>query len=180
MNKMKKQNLFKCIAFMFLFSGCAGEQSIYEKSISDFIQTDKRGTWTDMKFKVIEMGDPVDITIGDSIRILTDMFATEKAKRLSFLTENIKRNMEGRDKESLPTMKKFHQKMIDENQAVADSISKMTVVLPENYQDKPETQILAREVRCKFSIETVYGKQEMTETFILNGDGSKCYKMKSR
>lgn len=45
------------LAVMVLFLTSCAVQSNYEKAIADFVQTDRSGTWTDMKFKVIEMGE---------------------------------------------------------------------------------------------------------------------------
>lgn len=41
--------------------GCS-KQNVYEKAIADFVQADKKGTWTDMQLKVIEMDTPAQIT----------------------------------------------------------------------------------------------------------------------
>lgn len=169
------------LAVMALFlTGCA-VQSNYEKAIADFVQTDRSGTWTDMKFKVIEMGEPTDITVGDSIKILTDKFETDKEKYISSLRNSIERNTASRDKESFASMKEFYQKQIDKNQMILDSISKTTVVLPEAYVNVPESKVLAKEIECKFSIvPPMYNngaRQEMTEKFLLNAAGDKCYRM---
>lgn len=179
-----KSGLKNIVTAAILCFGCAGcgQQSSYEKAIADFLQTDKRGTWTDMQFKVIEMGDPTDITIGDSIKILTDKFEADKSKRLSILNESIQRNTEKKEKEQFPSMQEFYQKMIDENQILADSISKLAVTLPDAYKNADATKVLAKEVTCKFSVvPPIYNtRQEMTETFVLNAAGDKCYRMKSK
>lgn len=88
-----------------LLTSC-GEQSKYEKAIADFVQTDKKGTWTDLQFKVIEMGDPTDITVKDSVALLTEKFDSEKSKRLATLNESIARHKVAMEKEHLNTMKK--------------------------------------------------------------------------
>lgn len=176
-----KQKIMNAVAAVFLLTGCAG-QSSYEKAIADFLQTDKRGTWTDMQFKVIEMGDPTDITVGDSIKILTDKFEVDKAKRLSLLNESITRNTKDKESEQFPSMQQFYQKLIDKNQILADSISKLAVTLPDAYKDADAAKVLAKEITCKFSVvpPTYNTRQEMTETFVLNAAGDKCYRMKSK
>lgn len=177
---MKRKVINGAVAVL-LLTGCV-TQSSYEKAIADFLQTDKRGTWTDMQFKVIEMGDPGNITVGDSIKILTDKFEADKSKRLGILNESIKRNTDNKEKERFPSMQEFYQKMIDENQVIADSISKSTVTLPDSYKDTEATKVLAKEVTCKFSVvlPTYNTRQVMTETFVLNAAGDKCYRMKSK
>lgn len=46
------QKILNAVAAVLLLTSCAG-QSSHEKAIADFLQTDKRGTWTDMQFKVV-------------------------------------------------------------------------------------------------------------------------------
>lgn len=165
-------------ATLLLLASCTG-QSKYEKAIADFVQTDKKGTWTDLQFKVIEMGEPTNITVGDSIAILTEKFDTEKDKRLTTLNESIARNKASMEKERFATMKQFYQKLIDKNQVVVDSLAKTSVELPEAYRNAAETTVLAKEITCKFSIVNPMmgnAKQEITENFILNAEGDKCYR----
>lgn len=175
-----KRNFINAAIAAFLLTGCA-VQSNYEKAIADFVQTDRSGTWTDMKFKVIEIGEPTDITVGDSIKILTDKFESDKEKYLNNLKSSIERSTASRDKESFSSMKEFYQKQIDKNQTLLDSLLKTTVVLPEAYVNVPESKVLAKEIECKFSIvPPMYNndaRQEMTEKFMLNAAGDKCYRM---
>lgn len=91
-----KRNFINAAIAAFLLIGCA-VQSNYEKAIADFVQTDRSGTWTDMKFKVIEIGEPTDITVGDSIKILTDKFESDKEKYLNNLKSSIERCTASRD-----------------------------------------------------------------------------------
>lgn len=177
--KMKMQ-IMKVAVMALFFTSCP-VQSNYEKAIADFVQTDRSGTWTDLKFKVIEMGEPTDITVGDSIKILTDKFESDKEKYLNNLKSSIARSTASRDKESFSSMKEFYQKQIDKNQTLLDSISKTAVVLPEAYVNVPESKVLAKEIECRFSIvPPMYNngaRQEMTEKFMLNAAGDKCYRM---
>lgn len=177
--KMKVQIMKAAVMALFL-TGCVSNNN-YEKAIADFVQTDRSGTWTDLKFKVIEMGEPTDITVGDSIKILTDKFETDKEKYISNLKSSIERNTTSLDKERFASMKEFYQKQIDKNQTILDSISKTTVVLPEAYVNVPESKVLAKEIECRFSIiPPMYNngaRQEMTEKFMLNAAGDKCYRM---
>lgn len=169
--------LLKGAAVLLLLTGCTG-QSTHEKAIADFVQTDKRGTWTDLQFKVIEMSAPAEITVMDSITILTDAFETEKAESLARLNETIARHKVSIEKENFKVMKAIYQKWIDRDQAKVDSLAKTAVVLPEAYQNAPETTLLAKEITCKFSIvpPTFNSRQEITETFLLNPAGDRCYR----
>lgn len=163
-------------------AGCTVESSRFETAIGEFVQTDKRGVWTDLEFKVLEMGEPVVITVGDSIRILGDVFEAKRKKKLDLAMESIERNRKSLEKERSPVMRKFYKKHIDNYQQMADSLSALKVSLPEGYSDENSQKVLAQEIVCKFSIIApfVNARQELTETFVLNADGSKCYRYKSK
>lgn len=159
--------------------GCS-KQGLYEKSIAAFVQTDKKGTWTDLQFKVIEMGTPTEITVADSIRILTDAFEAVRKKKLDFATEGIERNKRLLEKDKSATMRRFYQEYIDKQQEIVDSLLTLTPSLPKEYSEMNVQKVLAQEIVCKFSIvpPIINARQEMTETFILSADGSKCYRRK--
>ena len=87
------------------------------------------------------------------------------------------------EKERLNTMKKFYQNLIDKNQVLVDSLAKTSVELPDAYKNAAKTTVLAKEITCKFSIANPMlnnAKQEITENFILNAAGDKCYRRHSK
>lgn len=177
-NKYMDRNLLMMAVVVLLFVGCGG-QNKYEKAIADFVQTDKRGTWTDLQFKMIEMGKPTNITVGDSIAILTEVFETKKAKDLEFYNQRIAEHTASMGKDRLNVLNEFYQKSIDKNQLVVDSLMKASVKIPEAYKSASANTILAQEVTCKFSIVNPLAgnaRQEITEIFILNAEGDKCYR----
>ena len=49
-------------------SSCGSPE--YEKAIADWIQTDEDGTWTDLKFELIELLEEKDVTVSDSLLYL--------------------------------------------------------------------------------------------------------------
>ena len=129
------------------------------------------------------MGDPTDITVKDSVAFLTEKFDSEKSKRLATLNESIVRHKAAMEKERLNTMKKFYQNLIDKNQVLVDSLAKTSVELPDAYKNAAKTTVLAKEITCKFSIANPMlnnAKQEITENFILNAAGDKCYRRHSK
>ena len=165
-----------------MLCGCSGSSSrSHEKAIADFVQTDKKGVWTDLKFKVIEMGAPTDITVGDSIRLLTDVFDADKAKKIEFANKEIERNRTSLEKEKSSVMRKFYQDYIDKQQKVIDSLTVLEVELPQSYTIRQSNDVLAKEIVCKFSIVNPLFNttQEETRIFILNADGDKCFKSRS-
>lgn len=176
-----RQKYFIGFLTMLIMCGCS-KQNVYEKSIADFVQTDKRGTWTDMQFKIIEMGTPVQITVADSICILTEAFEAERKKKLDFATESIERNKKSLEKEKFAMMRKFYQDYIDKQQQIVDSLTLLTLPLPKEYSDMNAQKVLAQEIECKFSIvpPIINTRQEITAVFTLNADGSKCYRYKSK
>ena len=50
-NKNMNRSLSMTVIAVLFILGCS-EQNKYEKAIADFVQTDKRGTWTDLQFKI--------------------------------------------------------------------------------------------------------------------------------
>lgn len=167
---------FTCMTFIVLFGGC-GKGRDYEKAIADFVQTDKRGVWTDLRFKVIEMDEQADITVGDSIRILLQAFEREKASRIAMISENMESNRESLKKEKSGVMKQFYKQQIEKQQQMVDSLHSLTAVFPERYKAMNAGDVLAKEISCKFSIiSPMYSaRQEVSAVFILSPDGKKCY-----
>ena len=165
---MKLKLLFSPFVFCLVF-GC-GSRSTSEKAIADFVQTDKQGVWTDLQFEVIEMGEPVMITVGDSIRILKETFEKKREEELDFANTHVERYSSSLQKEGFSAMREFYQNRVDKYQKMADSLSRLT---------DPQ-KVLAQEVTCKYSIMAPFikARQEITETFVLNADGSKCYRYK--
>lgn len=175
---MKLKLLFSPFVFCLVF-GC-GSRSTSEKAIADFVQTDKQGVWTDLQFEVIEMGEPVMITVGDSIRILKETFEKKREEELDFANTHVERYSNSLQKEGFSAMREFYQNRVDKYQKMADSLSRLKPVLPASYADTDPQKVLAQEVTCKYSIMAPFikARQEITETFVLNADGSKCYRYK--
>jgi hypothetical protein len=60
-----------CLLTVFLAVACSPGGSPFEKTISDYKQTDpKTGKLYRLKFKMIEMGEPKKITVADSLEVL--------------------------------------------------------------------------------------------------------------
>lgn len=174
-----KQKLLFGFLVPCLIWGC-NDQPIYEKAIADFIQTDPKGIWTD--FKVLEIGEPVMITVGDSIHILKDAFEMKRKKNLDSADKIIKRHSRSLKKELLSFTRELHQRYIDKYQRMKDSLYMLKVPLPEGYSDENSKKALSQEVSCKFSImiPLFNARQVVTKIFIFNADGSICYGFKSK
>ena len=64
---MNIKHLFFCMLLM-TFSSCS--KPGYEKAIAEWVQTDSQGTWTDLKFELLEVLETEDVTVSDSLRHL--------------------------------------------------------------------------------------------------------------
>ena len=64
---MNIKHLFFCM-LLITFSSCS--KPGYEKAIAEWVQTDSHGTWTDLKFELLEVLETEDVTVSDSLRAL--------------------------------------------------------------------------------------------------------------
>lgn len=55
------------------FSSCS--KPGYEKAIAEWVQTDSHGTWTDLKFELLEVLETEDVTVSDSLCYLNNKSA---------------------------------------------------------------------------------------------------------
>ncbi len=67
---MNIKHLFFCMLLM-TFSSCS--KPGYEKAIAEWVQTDSQGTWTDLKFELLEVLETEDVTVSDSLRYLNNI-----------------------------------------------------------------------------------------------------------
>lgn len=145
---MKNLILLFGIALLGL-SSC--ETPNYEKAVADWIQTDKNGTWTDLKFKLIEVIETKDITVLDSLQYLE--------RKSDDLNAAIKKADDPHSKTKVPFS--YYMKAKDKLKRVE--------AMKEVYTDREKTEILARLLKCKYSIVSpmLQTRQEKTETFLL-------------
>ena len=69
---MNIKHLFFCM-LLIAFSSCS--KPGYEKAIAEWVQTDSHGTWTDLKFELLEVLETEDVTVSDSLRYLNNKSA---------------------------------------------------------------------------------------------------------
>lgn len=129
-----------------------------EKAIADWIQTDANGTWTDLKFDLIEIIETKDVTVLDSLQYLE-----RKSDDLNSILE----------KADDPHNR--FRKPISYYMTAKDNL-KQVEALKEVYANREKTEILAKLLKCKYSIVSPIQKtrQEKTETFLLTPDMDKC------
>lgn len=70
------QNMKRILLLLLLalFFACKSSTNKYEKLIADIVQTDSRGTKYDLNFKAERLEIIQEVSVGDSIRIITDNF----------------------------------------------------------------------------------------------------------
>lgn len=170
-------NKFICLFFMIvLLSACENEKKIHEAAIAEFVQTDRKGVWTDLKFQVIEMSAPYYITVEDSLNILNQEFDAQVKVEIESTKDRLSRYRLKFDKEEFKSIKKIYQEALSRDQRRLDSLEQLVYIIPEIYKNKNNTDVIAVKIDCAFSIwQPLYNvRQEMKETFILNANGDKC------
>ena len=171
-----KNAIYLLIAVFMVSCGSNGTKSNYEQTIGDYLQTDKRGSKYDLKFKVVELREQGVITVADSIAHLTDEFRKDK--------QLIIRRVELAKKMTEELMAKTkRQSDIDKYNAdiavMTNRIDSLKNLTPDNlngYDSRNANDVLALIIRCKYSVVPPNGTAvEETFDFYLSPDGGKCY-----
>lgn len=167
------RNLIYLSLVLLCLSSCV--TSSYEKAIADWIQTDGDGTWTDMKFDLIEVIETKDITVLDSINILLD----EKDKKIMWCNKKITQLKQTIDKFEkgmmiAPSTYFNARDKLKQTVALLDSIEQSNT--PLIYEGRDKTELLAKLMKCKYAIipPLLNSKQEKIETFLLDPKMNKC------
>jgi hypothetical protein len=181
---MKTTSVF--IALLLLIS-CTHRDNEYEKAIADYVQTDKRGTWTDCKFKALSIEKLTDITVADSLKFLQAEFEklrdeqiASQQRTLGYFNGLLKDNQSA----------KYAKQAVDEQlsqsiattQARIDSLRNLPTTYTERYNGRNSADVLAQEVKCHYSyvLPGSDRQQERTEVFILTSDGDKVIEKKGK
>lgn len=152
---MKNLILLFGIALLVL-SSC--EIPSYEMAVADWIQTDKNGTWTDLKFKLIEIIETKDVTVSDSLSYLESK-GTQQEKIIE-RAENPRTLI----------------KPLFSDYAKAKDKLKWIEKKKMEYANRDSTEVLAKLLKCKYAITPpmLKARQEKTETFLLTPDMGRC------
>ncbi|MDR3141432.1 MAG: hypothetical protein LBU37_06880 [Tannerellaceae bacterium] len=154
--------------FVLLFS-CGGTPSKYEKLIADVVQTD-RGVKIDLNFKADKLKEIRQISVADSIKIITDSFNAERNKQMASLEKTLSVFTESIEKAkaaSRPsqTMINSYQSSIDKTREQIDALRKSVPGELTKYESRDTNEILAVVVRCTYTIDEPLTKKRVTETF---------------
>lgn len=141
-----------------LFALCSCGSPEYEKAIADWLQTDENGTWTDLRFKFIEIVETKDVTVSDSLSYLESKGAQQR--------KIIER---AEDPRALI-------KPLFSDYAKAKDKLKWIEKKKMEYANRDSTEVLAKLLKCKYGITPpmLKTRQEKTETFLLTPDMGRC------
>lgn len=171
------KNIFYVLITVFMVScGSNSTSGKYEKTIGDYLQTDKRGSKYDLKFKAIELKEQGTITVADSITYLTDEFRKDKQLFISRieLARQMTEDLSSKTKNKT-SIDKYTSDISRMNQRI-DSLKNLPPDNLNGYDSKNPADVLAVIVRCKYSVVPPGGTTvEETFDFYLSPDGSKCY-----
>lgn len=178
---MKK--IIYVVALVVLFASCGtNTKSDYEKAIADYVQTDKGGRKYDLQFKVIELNEQRNITVADSIAILTEEFKAgqqiviDRMALAKEMGEDLLKNENAKRSPQKSEIEKYTEKIASINGRI-DSLRNLTPTNLKGYENRNANDILAVVVRCKYSVilPTTSTRMEETSDFTLSADGKQCY-----
>jgi hypothetical protein len=156
--------------------GANGTKSKIEKTIGDYLQTDKNGSKYDLKFKVIELNEHGTITVADSIAYLSDEFKKDKqliVNRIE-LAKKMSEDILAKTKRQ-SDIEKYNVDIATMNFRI-DSLKNLIPNNLNGYDSKNPDEILALIIQCKYSVFPTGGTTvEETFDFYLSPDGSRCY-----
>lgn len=178
------RKLYFLILFPLVWFSCSSPSN-YEKTIIDYLETDKKGIKTDLQIEFLSI-DVSDITVADSISILQKQFEEEKAKKIESIQNSMFRLQE-----------KIQEQKGKKNQAVAKALisrwekdleklqSDLTITQDwkadylNRYDSRNTSEILAKKADCRFSFfnPQLQTRQELSALFTLSADGSRCNNM---
>lgn len=159
--------------------------SNYEKTIIDYLETDKKGIKTDLQIEFLSI-DVSDITVGDSVSILQKQFEAEKTKKIesaqssiSRLQDKIQEQKGKKNKVVAKPLISRWEKDLEKYQSELTIAQNWKVDYLNRYDSRNSSEILAKKADCKFSFfnPQLQTRQELSALFILSPDGKQCNNM---
>ena len=171
------KNVIYFLISVFLIScGSNATKTDYAQTIGDYLQTDKKGSKYDLKFKLVELNEHGTITVADSIAYLTDEFRKDKQLIISRieLAKEMTEDLKAKTKKK-SELDKYLDNIAEMNNRI-DSLKNLAPDNLQGYDSRNTNDVLAVIVRCKYSVAPPGGVTvEETFDFYLSPDGSKCY-----
>lgn len=152
---MNIKHLFFCM-LLIAFSSCSKPD--YEKAISEWVQTDSQGNWTDLKFELLEVLETEDVTVSDSLRYLNN-----KSAQLSAVIQKA----ESPRALFKPSFSAYME---------AEKTMKKTEAMKAMYQNSDSAEVIGKILKCRYSIVQSHSgvQQEKTASFLLSPNMEKC------
>lgn len=178
---MKRTTIIAALTVLLQALACTSEQSVYEKAIADYVQTDRHGTWTDCKFKALSIEKLADIIVADSLRIIKEQFEAKQIEEIASAEKSLKYWL---DTQHTKYVQQAAEELFSKNitlcQQRIDSLRGLKPEFPAAYTNPQE--VLAQEVKCHYSYVLPGSErtQERTEIFILTVDGEKVIEKKGK
>jgi hypothetical protein len=181
---MKKVFIFTVMTLLCL--SCNGSNSVYKKTIVDYLQTEN-GIKTDFKIE-FQKFEVSSITVADSVKILQEQYQAEKQKKIELAKQSVSRWQKAIEKQKskgdnlvAKTLISRYQEDLKKSQSELEQAEQWTADYVKRYNSRPENEILAKQVDTYFSFQNPKlaqpVRQEMGAVFVLSPDGTQCYKM---
>jgi hypothetical protein len=147
---MNIKHLFFCMLLM-TFSSCS--KPGYEKAIAEWVQTDSQGTWTDLKFELLEGYNRIGQPASFKQQKRTTSRYHRKGGKSSYLV-----------KPSFPAYME------------AEKNIKETEAMKAMYQNRDSAEVIGKILKCRYSIVQPHSgvQQKKTGSFLLSPNMEKC------
>lgn len=164
---------------MVLLFSCGSQTSKYEQAIADAVQT-RNGVKHDLNFKIESISEEGFITVADSMKILSEVFETEKIHDMEYAegvlnTINMLANLE---KNTGDISSETAAKIVKQ-EGLIEELRHSEFTTPERYANMKSTDNLSVVIRCAYTIDIPgrTGDATVRETFdfYLSPDGRTVY-----
>ena len=162
---MNIKHLFFCM-LLIAFSSCS--KPGYEKAIAEWVQTDSHGTWTDLKFELLEVLETEDVTVSDSLchgsyDTSTLCYLNNKSAQLSAVIQKA----ESPRALFKPSFSAYME---------AEKSLKATDAMKAMYLHRDSTEVIGKILKCRYAIVQPHSgvQQKKTASFLLSPDMEKC------
>lgn len=147
---MNIKHLFFCMLLM-TFSSCS--KPGYEKAIAEWVQTDSQGTWTDLKFELLEGYNRIEQPASFKQQKRTTSRYHRKGGKSSYLV-----------KPSFPAYME------------AEKNIKETEAMKAMYQNRDSAEVIGKILKCRYSIVQPHSgvQQKKTGSFLLSPNMERC------
>ena len=151
-------NIKHLFFYMLLIAFSSCRKPGYEKAIAEWVQTDFHGTWTDLKFELLEVLETEDVTVSDSLRHLNN-----KSAQLSAVIQKA----ESPRALFKPSFSAYME---------AEKSMKETEATKAMYLNRDSAEVIGKILKCRYAIVQPHSgvQQKKTGSFLLSPDMEKC------